>query len=61
MTEAQKRAQKKYEAKNKEKRRLIRSFSIGRFFITNSTDKDKIKILRDLAEEKLKELEEGNF
>ncbi|CAM3398161.1 hypothetical protein [Pseudostreptobacillus hongkongensis] len=54
VTEAQKRAQKKYDAKNREKVNLQIAFRSAKSFVKKSEDLDKLEDLKSMIEEKIK-------
>ncbi len=56
LTEAKKRANKKYYEKNKDKEILQGYFRSGRLFVRKTDDLKKLEELKTLIEEKIKEL-----
>lgn len=57
VSEAQIRAQKKYDQENKEKRNYLKNRSATRSFINRRATIDDLKELKELINEKLNELE----
>ena len=56
-TEAQKRAQKKYNEKNRASRNLGIAFQNAKAFIRKTDDVKKLKLLKSLIEYRIKEIE----
>lgn len=57
LTEAQIRAQKKYDLENKEKRNYLKTRSAARSFIKKKASIEDLKELDELIKEQLKEVE----
>lgn len=56
LSDAQKRAQKKYDEENKEKRNYLKSRSAARSFIRNKAKKEDLDELKEIIEEKYKSM-----
>ena len=55
-TEAQKRAQKNYESKNREKTNLYKSFNAAKSFIRKTSDEEKLNTLKKMIDNRIIEL-----